>query len=209
MTHETTARLDPAQYWEDPKGGMIPVCAIKPEHQEEDALVKNVVAKARELHSLLGTFKTHSMGEVQAFRELIAEKYGAQKGGKKGNMTLRSFDGKLELQIAISESISFGPELEAAKALIDSCIHKWSEGANANLQVLVDDAFQVDKEGQISTGRILGLRRHSIEDNEWLKAMDAISDAVRVTGSKTYLRLYERNPATGQRTPISLDLAAV
>lgn len=125
-----------------------------------------------------------------------------RKAAKKGNMILLSYDGTLAVQVAISEHISFGAELEAAKALIDQCISKWSEGANANLQVLVDDAFDVDQQGKISTSRVLSLRRSNIEDPDWKRAMDAISDAVRVTGSKTYLRIYERDLMTGLQTPI-------
>ncbi|SDR08020.1 DUF3164 family protein [Pseudovibrio sp. Tun.PSC04-5.I4] len=206
MRNET---LVPQGCWQNAKGAFVPLTTIKMEHQEEDALVKEIVESARFLNQALSKFKVDALGNVQAFRELIAEKYGAKKGGKKGNMTLLSYDGTLAVQVAISEHISFGAELEAAKALIDQCISKWSEGANANLQVLVDDAFDVDKEGKISTTRVLALRRSSIEDADWQRAMDAIADAMRVTGSKTYLRIYERDPMTGLQTPISLDLAAV
>ncbi|WP_057465584.1 DUF3164 family protein, partial [Pseudovibrio sp. POLY-S9] len=202
MSNET---LVPEGCWKNAKGAFVPLATIKMEHQEEDALVKEIVESARFLNQALSKFKVDALGNVQAFRELIAEKYGAKKGGKKGNMTLLSYDGTLAVQVAISEHISFGAELEAAKALIDQCINKWSEGANANLQVLVDDAFHVDQQGKISTSRVLSLRRSSIEDPDWLRAMDAISDAVRITGSKTYLRIYERDPMTGLQTPISLD----
>ncbi|MDD7908538.1 DUF3164 family protein [Pseudovibrio exalbescens] len=205
----TSEMLDPDKYWKNAKGALVPLETIKMEHQEEDALVKEIVASARFLNTALSKFKADALGNVQAFRDLVAEKYGAKKGGKKGNMTLMSYDGTLCVQVAIAEHISFGPELEAAKALIDECINKWSKGANQNLQVLVDDAFQVDKEGKISTTRVLGLRRSNIEDDDWQRAMDAISDAVRVTGSKTYLRVYERDPMTGLQKPISLDLASV
>ena len=149
------------------------------------------------------------MDEAEAFRALVAEKYGANKGGAKGNMTLRSFDGKFEMQVAVSEFLSFGPELQAAKGLIDICVERWSEGANDNIRALVNHAFQVNKEGRIDTGRVLGLRRLEIDDAEWNRAMDAISDAVRVTSSKTYIRFYEVNTETGTRQPIPLDLAAV
>ncbi|MDX5595298.1 DUF3164 family protein [Pseudovibrio sp. SPO723] len=209
MTLETNAMAIPEGYWKNPKGAYVPLDTIKLEHQEEDALVRQIVGTARHLNRSLAKFKSDAPGDVQAFRDLIAEKYGAKRGGKKGNMTLLTYDGTLAVQVAISEHISFGPELEAAKSLIDQCISKWSEGANQNLQVLVDDAFQVDKEGKISTSRVLALRRSNIEDENWQRAMDAISDAVRVTGSKTYLRIYERDPMTGTQTPISLDLAAV
>ncbi len=209
MTHEANTQAIPTGFWKNPKGAYVPLETIKLEHQEEDALVKEIVESARFLNKGLVRFKANALGDVQAFRDLIAEKYGAKRGGKKGNMTLLTYDGTLSVQVAISEHISFGPELEAAKSLIDQCISKWSEGANQNLRVLVDDAFQVDKEGKISTSRVLALRRSNIEDEDWQRAMEAISDAVRVTGSKTYLRIYERDPMTGLQTPISLDLAAV
>ncbi len=70
------------------------------------------------------------------------------------------------------------------------------------------DAFRVDSSGNIRTGSVLGLRRLDIADERWQRAMQAISEAVQVVGSKTYLRLYERN-SDGAYVPISLDIAAV
>ncbi|MEH0076013.1 DUF3164 family protein [Pannonibacter sp. Pt2] len=199
----------PQGYWQDAKGALIPLSAVKPEHQEEDALVRELVAEAEELHRRLAAFKARALGDVQAFRDLVAEKYGAKRGGRKGNVTLSRFDGSAQVVVAVAENITFGAELEAAKALIDSCIHRWSEGANANLRALIDQAFQVDKQGQISTGRVLGLRRLSIEDPDWQRAMDAISDAVRVTGTRTYVRVYRRGSSDEDRVPVSLDIASV
>ena len=74
--------------------------------------------------------------------------------------------------------------------------------------VLVQDAFRVNTNGDIRTGSVLGLRRLDIQDERWLRAMQAISEAVSVLGSKTYLRLYQRD-ARGAYQPISLDIAAV
>ncbi|MBO9421737.1 DUF3164 family protein [Labrenzia sp. R4_2] len=199
----------PDGYWKDAKGALIPIETIKPEHQEEDALVKSLVEEAEDINARLAAFKARAFGDVQAFRDLIAEKYGVKRGGKKGNVTLSTFDGSHQVVVAVAEHISFGTELEAAKELIDGCIHKWSEGANANLRALVDQAFQVDKQGKISTSRVLGLRRLAIEDPDWLRAMDAISDAVRVTGTKTYVRVYRRDPVREDREPVSLDIASV
>lgn len=198
----------PEGYWRDAKGALVPLDSIKPEHQEEDALVRALAQKAKTLNAALADLKAEALGEVQAFRELIAEKYGAKRGGQKGNVKLSTFDGSINLQVAVSDHISFGAELEAAKALIDECIHRWSEGANANLRALIDSAFQVDKQGKISTSRVLGLRRLNIDDPEWGRAMDAISDAVRVTGSKTYVRFYHQD-AKGELAALSLDIASV
>ena len=87
---------------------------------------------------------------------------------------------------------------------------RWAEGGNPNLKTIVNDAFDVGKEGKLRMDRILGLRRLAIEDKEWLRAMDAISDAVRVTQSKRYIRFYRRDagPAGGY-AQMPLDIARV
>ena len=96
----------------------------------------------------------------------------------------------------------------AAKALIDECITDWSAGSRPEIQVLVNNAFQVDKAGNINTGRVLGLRRLNISDDRWLAAMKAIGEAVQVIGSKSYVRVYERIDDTDQYSPIPLDIAS-
>ena len=199
----------PDGYMQDAQGNLVPMAKVKEEHKLEDELVQQLAGSAQSLRKLLSEFKARALDEASAFKGLVAQKYGATKGGAKGNMTLRSFDGSLEMQIAVSDNLSFGPELQAAKELIDTCVELWSEGANDNMRALINHAFQVNKEGRIDTGRVLGLRSLDITDAEWGRAMDAISDAVRVTSSKTYIRFYEIDTETGRRTAIPLDLAAV
>lgn len=109
----------------------------------------------------------------------------------------------------MAETIVFDERLQAAKALIDECINGWSKGSNANIKVLVNDAFKVDQEGKISAGRVLGLRRHDITEEKWMLAMKAISDSMRVASSKPYIRFYKRDDTTGDYMPISLDVAAI
>lgn len=196
-------------YKEDHRGAHVPIAAIKPERLLQDALALELAEEAEHLSALLANFKAKAKGDVAALRQLLAEKYDAKLGGAKGNVTIRSFDGKIEVQVAVGESISFGPELQVAKDLIDECVHAWSEGASDNIKALVDHAFQVNKEGRIDTGRVLGLRKLAIDDERWVRAMDAIADSVEVTGSKTYVRVYRRDPVTEEKTPISLDLARV
>lgn len=199
----------PNGYWKDAQGNLVPEAKVKEEHKLEDELVREQIKSAKELNVALAKFKESSLNDAAAFRALIADRYDAKRGGRKGNMTLRTFDGEYELQVAVSETLTFGPELQAAKDLIDECVERWSEGANDNIRALVNHAFQVSKEGRIDTGRVLGLRKLDIDDPEWHRAMTAIADAIRVTSSKTYIRFYEINPETGIRSSIPLDLAAV
>lgn len=97
----------------------------------------------------------------------------------------------------------------AAKALIDECVQTWSQGASDNIRVLVNHAFQTDKEGKINTGRVLSLRRLDIKDAAWQQAMQAIADSMQTASTKPYIRFYQRHEATGEYLPISLDVAAV
>lgn len=196
----------PPGYRRNATGDLVAVANIKPAHKLEDELVTRLSARAVELSELLAAFRADALSEIYAYRDLIAAEYGAKRSAG-GNMTLTAFDGSLQIQLAVAKSITFGPELQAAKALIDQCVTRWSEGANDNLRTLVFDAFQTDRQGKISTDKVLGLRRLAIEDEDWKKAMEAISDAVRVTGSKTYIRFYRRNGEA--LDPISLDLANV
>jgi hypothetical protein len=53
---------------------------------------------------------------------------------------------------------------------------------------------------------VLALRRYEIEDERWQRAMKAIGEAVQIIGSKTYIRVFERN-AAGEYVPIALDVA--
>jgi hypothetical protein len=66
----------------------------------------------------------------------------------------------------------------------------------------------VDKQGKVDTKRILGLRRLDITDDEWQRAMEAISDSVTVAVSKEYIRLYQRDDE-GNYHQLALDIAAV
>ena len=67
----------------------------------------------------------------------------------------------------------------------------------------------MDKEGNLNTSRILGLRRVEIQDPRWLRAMQAISESVQVVSSKAYVRLYERVGDSDKYVPIPLDVAGV
>ncbi|MFN3881906.1 MAG: DUF3164 family protein [Nitrincola lacisaponensis] len=208
MTHQAQKQI-PEGYLEDQAGRLVPIEMISEIDLTRHELVNEIVNKARELQAKMREFKLATLGDVNAFVDLSAERYDVQLGGRKGNVTLVSFDGRYKLQRAISDSLVFDERLQVAKELIDQCIHRWSEGAQVELKVIVDDAFQVDKTGKISTGRVLGLRRHKITDPQWLQAMDAIADSIQITGSKTYIRLYERIGESDQWRPIALDLASL
>ena len=123
------------------QGHLVPVSTIKPIDIARDSLVKELMAKAQALSKAIADFKLASFGDIAAFVELSAEQYGAKVGGKKGNVTLTSYDGRYKVQRAIQEHISFDERLQAAKALIDECITDWTQGSRPEIRALINDAF--------------------------------------------------------------------
>lgn len=198
----------PEGYRADSKGRFVPISSIKPIDIERDAVVTSLIGKVKTVRQQLIDFKALAFGDITAFIDLSLEQYDVHVGGSKGNITLYSFDGKYKIIRQIQDSIRFDERLQAAKVLIDECIQSWSADSNDHIKVLINDAFQVDREGKISTGRVLGLRRHNIDDPKWKQAMEAIGDSINVVDSKSYVRFYERDK-DGKYQPISLDFANV
>lgn len=198
----------PEGFRQDSKGRLVPEDTIKPIDLVRDESVTDLIGQAKQAQEHLKKFKAIAFAEITAFIDLSLKQFDVHIGGNKGNITLYSFDGKYKIIRQIQDTIRFDERLQAAKILIDECIQSWSVDSNNYLKALILEAFQVDKEGKISTGRVLGLRRHDFDDPKWLKAMDAIAESINIVDSKRYVRFYERD-SEGKYQAISLDFANV
>lgn len=199
----------PQGYMKDASGRLVPTELVSDIDKMRNDLVLEIVGHAQAVNESIAKFKAQTAGDIQAFIETSAEKYGAKVGGQKGNVTLMSFDGRFKITRAISERLVFDERLQVAKELIDQCIHKWAEGSNAQIRALIEHAFQTDKQGKINTARIFSLMKLDIKDEDWVKAMEAIKDSIQVAGSKAYIRVYERVGNTERYDPIELNIAAI
>lgn len=205
----STTEHMPDQFRKNSKGHLVPLDQIKDIDRLRDDLVQDVIGKVTALQAEMRKVKNQVSEEVEAFLELSAREYGTTYGGAKGNVTLSSFDGQYRVQRAVADHLAFDERLQVAKELIDQCIHEWTAGSRSEVQALVEHAFQTDKEGKISTARVLGLRSLNIQHEKWQQAMTAIMDSIQVTGSKSYLRFYERQGTDGPYRQIPLDVAAL
>ena len=198
----------PEGYKRNAVGNLVPIENIREIDLTRDEFVLGVIKKAEQISAMLAEFKRDLAGDIQAFLELSAEKYGADMGGARGNLSLVSFDGKHKVLRAVADRLEFDERLQAAKSLIDDCLREWTKDSRSEIRALIDNAFQVDKKGRINAKRILGLRQLKIDDPTWLKAMEAIGDALTVTGSCTYYRVYERDDK-GEYQQVQLDFSGV
>lgn len=194
-------------FMNDAQGRMVPVETIKPADKLEDETVRKIMAHAVALSDKIARFRGHTMTDLGEFDALLEQDYGARKGGKKGNRTYQTFDGLMKVQVQVSDFVDFGPQLQVAKELIDECLNEWSADSRPEIRAVVTRAFNTDKEGQINRSEIFMLMRLAIEDERWRRAIDAIRDAMRVTGSKEYVRFYMRRNVTDPWQAVTIDLA--
>lgn len=204
------AATAPAGYLTDAKGRFVPEGSVRPVELLEDQMVRKVLGYAVELANQIRRFKGHVFADTSSYMSLAEEEYGATKRGAKGrgNVTFTSFDGLLRVQIAVADRLTFGPELQVARTLFDECVADWAAGAREELRVLIDQAFQADREGQVSREAIFRLLRVQFEDERWRRAQDAIRDSIRVIGSKSYARFYIRADQEAPWQAVPIDLAA-
>ncbi|MEM5552369.1 DUF3164 family protein [Pseudoalteromonas neustonica] len=198
----------PDGYLKDGKGNLVAIANIKQTDLIKDEFVKKAIDKAVEMQQTLAEFKQDLMAEADDFIELLAQEHGVNLGGKKGNVTLRTFDSQLKVTLQTQERIELGPELALAKQLIDQCLDEWTEGGNQNIKAIVSKTFNTDKQGSLNPQRILALRKLEISDDsgKWTKAMNIIAESVGVVDSCRFIRFYKQDDK-GIEQPISLDIA--
>lgn len=218
MTHQPTdftpvpipsgrREIDGTEYIQDAKGGWVPVSVVKPQDLLMDEVVRKVMGFAVALSNQIERFKGHTVTDLGEFEALLEQEYNSSIGGAKGNKTFMSHDGKMKVQVQVQDNIDFGPELQVAKGLIDECLNEWAADARPEIKAIVTRAFNTDRAGQINRSEIFMLLRLDIQDQRWRAAMDAIRDAMRIVGSKTYIRFYTRPSVDAGWEAVTIDLA--
>jgi hypothetical protein len=199
--------IDGNIYMGDGRGGWTPIEMIKAQNLLQDEMVRKIVGYTLAASGQVSRLKEHTFDDISGFEALLAQEYETTIGGKKGNKTLMTVDGLYKVMVAVQDHIDFGPELQVAKTLTDECLNEWASDARPELRAIVTDAFSTEKTGQINRNQIYALLRLEIDDPRWQQAMKAIRDAMRVVGSKTYVRSYRRETIDGAWQAITVDLA--
>lgn len=206
---DPTPAAIPDGYMKNATGHLVPIDQVREHDLLRDQTARELAARALELSDALRRFKEKALDDIADLVKIAGERYDVQLGGKKGNVTITSYDGEFKVSRQVAERIVFTEELEAAKTLINGCIERWSQGANPHIRALVDRAFRTDSKGQIKTAAVLELLRLDIDDDEWERAMEAIKDSIQSAGTAIYVRVYQRIGQSDQYRAVVLDLAGV
>ncbi|MFJ5239507.1 DUF3164 family protein [Pseudomonas neuropathica] len=199
----------PAGFVRNAVGHLVPVDQVREQDKLRDQVAIGLSQEAKALSLALKNFKKKALGDVADLISIAGERYGVQMGGKKGNVTIATYDGKFKVVRSYADRLAFTEEMEVAKVLVYDCIKAWSKGADNHLMAIVDRVFSPNRNGQIKTSDVLDLLRLEIDDNGWKSAMQAVRDSILVSGSSVYIRVYERINGTDEYRAIPLDLAAV
>lgn len=199
----------PKGYWRDARGNLVHEANVRPVDRDMDEVVRRIHGFGAPLSEQMWRFRNYTMGDIAAFADRVVERYGARKGGRKGNLQLMTYDGCLRVNLAQAERIAAGPEIVAAQALVEECVERWSSGSRRELRALINQAFVAGEDGMVSVAALLRLRGIEIDDDGWRRAQDAIADALRPAGKAEYIRLYRRETPAEPWQPVSLHLATV
>ncbi len=197
-----------SRFMKDHRGALVPVDLVAPRDALIDETARRCLHFARHLSAQIARFKAHCFGDLAGLQALLEQEYGAPAGGAKGNVTYPTYDGLGKVQVQIADRMEFGPELQVAKRLIDACLAEWGATSHPMVRTLIERVFNVDKEGQIDRAALFELQRLEVADPRWQEAMRAVRDSIRITGTKAYIRFYEKAGPNAPWTSITIDLAS-
>ncbi|KAF7787165.1 hypothetical protein PRUB_a4037 [Pseudoalteromonas rubra] len=198
---EVTPNKEERTFLLNARGFEVPMDKVPEQDVLKNDLVDSFIAEAKALSELHGEFKSRVFKDVNTFIAELAANYNTELGGVKGNVTLTSYDTRRKVEVGVADQITFGPEINVAKELIDRVINEKlaTLGDDTLLQQVTQDAFSTNSEGNYNKARIMALRKYRMasDSDDWSAAMRALDDAIILSSTKTYVRFYERNAQGG------------
>ena len=191
----------------DDKGRHVPIENIPHDRLLENQTVDKIFGYADDLSAQLTRFKGYTLDDIYTLIDILSEKYGIKKGGVKGNVEIKSFDGLRKVAISQADQHEFGPQLQTAKQIFDEVIKDKSDGVETAIITLVERAFEVGKTGRINREGLLKVRDLKIDHPKWPDFQQAVNDSIRTIASKTYVRIHSRPDTNSNWKQVSLNIA--
>jgi hypothetical protein len=131
---------------------------------------------------------------IMGYRQLAAQEHGVVWRKDDGGFELISSDGRLKVEVNLGSIKKFKDSIHDARKMVEECITRWADGADANLQTFAARAFQTNEQGQFSKDKLMDLLTFTPQtpDEQWTRAMDLIRRSLEIVGKRRYTRLYWR-----------------
>lgn len=193
-------------------GHLVHLDSISAADLLEHEMVYTITGYGIELSGYMARFLAHSRNDLTTYDLVLLQDYNIDAGARsrRGNRTYTSFDGLRRIEVKMQDRKSFGPSLETARTGLDDMIRRHGAGASTILTTLVNMAFGLgDKDDKVDVAAITALRRLTFDDPAWPGIRKALEDAIRMDGTKEYLRLFQRRSQDAKWEPIRLNLAKI
>ena len=186
----------PEGHFRDARGKIVHMSLITDADATRDATVVSTVLRAIDMAATVNAFFADILGELEAFCELSAERFGTSFG-KTESYAMTSYDGRFKVAVACDATLTVNETINTAKKLLDECIADWTNGGKPQAVALVQDTFRQGKFGRISIARLLTLLRHKNAeafkgDERFQQVCKAIESSLQETGKKRYIRFHHR-----------------
>lgn len=184
------ARTNKQGFWIDSTGNPVPEKYVDVDDRKKDRLVEQLFKKIEREQQRLIDLKKEIFTRVDRLLDETAGKYDEEEW--KGNATITNFSNTKKIERKVNDRIVFNEKLQLAKQKIDKFFKELTKDSKPELQTLVNDAFDVDKKGNINKRRILRLRHININNPTWNEAMELIDEAIQVESTKEYIVFYRK-----------------
>lgn len=203
------AHKDSNGNWINPRGHVQHPSTVDVVDKKRDQVVERIWKKFRDQNLRMAKLKAEAYQDMETFLDYSAEKSGVQLGGSKGNVTIQNFSGTKKIEISVQEYVDFDEKIHQAKALIDECIAEWSSEVKNPIKEIVQEVFDTKQKGKLNIKGLRSLKRIRIKNKKWQQAMELLTKAELIAGSKRYIRAYSRTGVEGDWKGIPLDFAAI
>jgi len=201
-----TVSIGEKVYYEEEDGSLTPEGVMRPQRVLEDDFVRTVAAGALAVNGSLGRYKKMTLSEGYGLLGVLGQDYGDTRINAGTRVTFHTIRRDWRVEITSADRIAFGPTIAIAQSLLNEWVR--AEEGSEVLKAAITSAFGLDDQGRLRVSEVLRLRRYKIDHPKWKAAMEAIADAMVVTGAREYVRIYQRQP-DGSYRQIPLDLAGV
>ncbi len=218
-TTRIAAALDAGQdVYQPPREGMIRNARggeNMRQHVQVRCLLQNditvkMVEGARALRDLIVEQKRQLAADGELYVRSMMALYNANPTGRRGGFTITSYDDLMKAEFSVSDYRAVDGAIVAAQALVAEVLNDLMGQIEPWMRDLLDSAFNRDERtGKINMDNLQKLKRVDIPHPKWPDACAAIEDSVRVTGSQSYLRFYERDRQDEKWRAISLQFSAL
>ncbi len=202
MIHKTSEKM-----WSDHRGNEVPREYVPKEDKDNEKIVATIYKEAEKLSNQLAKFKERAFEITDKQYANILKAAKIDPSDRKGNYSITSFDKSVKIEVNVSDRIDFDDNINLAQIKLNEFIKSKTEGVDADLSVLVNNAFSTRK-GRLDKGRIFDLMQLNIKGQLWAEAMELIRKSITTNSSVRYMDISSKD-SEGRYVPVRLNFASL